>query len=170
MIEFRDLLFDDLFFLNETRNECAEEFLHDGRKFTIEQTISWWNEFVDEDKLTQYYIIENEGEKIGYFRTSNYSKKNSSLYIGADLNKNYRGMGLGYKSYLRFIPYIFERYSLNKISLEVLSTNTRAINLYKKIGFVQEGIKREEILKNGIYVDSIIMSILRKEYEEMFNH
>jgi RimJ/RimL family protein N-acetyltransferase len=38
-----------------------------------------------------------------------------------------------------------------------------AYNLYKKLGFVDEGIKRQEVLKNGVYVDSVIMSMLRSE-------
>jgi RimJ/RimL family protein N-acetyltransferase len=50
--------------------------------------------------------------------------------------------------------------------LEVLSTNTRAYNLYKKIGFFEEGIKREEIFRNGIFIDSIIMAILKKEWKQ----
>jgi RimJ/RimL family protein N-acetyltransferase len=41
--------------------------------------------------------------------------------------------------------------------------------LYKKLGFVQEGTKRKEIYKNGVYIDSEIMSMLRDEYEKKFN-
>jgi RimJ/RimL family protein N-acetyltransferase len=55
---------------------------------------------------------------------------------------------------------------LNKISLEVLSNNIIALNLYKKLGFVTEGIKRQEVYKNNQWVDSIIMSILKNEYNE----
>ncbi len=76
---------------------------------------------------------------------------------------------MAYESYCKFIPFIFEKYDLNKITLEVLSTNLVAKNLYKKLGFIWEGTKRKEIYKNGLYIDSEIMSMLREEYEKQFN-
>ena len=66
---------------------------------------------------------------------------------------------------MQFIPHLFEKLDLHKISLEVLATNNRAINLYKKVGFKEEGTKREEILKKDQWVDSIIMSILKPEWK-----
>jgi RimJ/RimL family protein N-acetyltransferase len=73
-------------------------------------------------------------------------------------------VGLAYKAYISFIPFIINKYNLNKVSLEVLETNTVAFNLYKKIGFITEGVKREEAFRNGIYINSILMSILKKEW------
>jgi hypothetical protein len=114
--------------------------------------------------LPDYYIILSDDEKIGYFRLTNYSKINRNIYIGADLHPNFWGKKLSYNSYVKFMRYLFDTYELNKISLEVLSTNIRAINLYKKLNFVHEGIKRQEVLKQNQFVDSIIMSILKTEY------
>jgi RimJ/RimL family protein N-acetyltransferase len=160
MISFRRLEEIDLEFLNEVRNHCAEEYLHDSRTFSLSDTLNWF-------KATNpnYYVILNEGKKIGYFRLSNYSQPNQNIYIGADLHPKFWGKKLAYPSYQRFIDYLFINYDLNKISLEVLSTNIRAYNLYKKLGFVQEGIKRQEVLKQNQFVDSIIMSLLKTEYD-----
>jgi len=47
----------------------------------------------------------------------------------------------------------------------VLETNQRAINLYNKLGFIKEGVKREEVLKNNKWINSIVMSILKSEYK-----
>jgi RimJ/RimL family protein N-acetyltransferase len=59
---------------------------------------------------------------------------------------------------------LFTELDLNKVSLEVLETNLRAIHLYKKLGFVIEGVKREEVkTSSGDYVDSIVMSLLKEE-------
>ncbi|MFA5207179.1 MAG: GNAT family protein [Candidatus Paceibacterota bacterium] len=159
MIEINEIKFDDLSFLNEVRNECCEEYLHDSDKYTLKQTIDWFNK-----TKPMFWMIKFLGENVGYFRTSNYSIKNKNIYIGADLHKDYRGMGIAYASYCIFIPILFNKLNLHKISLEVLETNIRAISLYKKIGFIIEGIKREEVQKNGVWVNSIIMSILREEF------
>ena len=158
MIEFTKISEDDLMFLNEVRNECAVEYLHDSRTFMLEDTINWFK-----NTNPNYWIIWNEGNRIGYFRTSNYSEENRNIYIGADLHKDFRGKGLAYESYRKFMPFLFVAYNLHKISLEVLETNQRAINLYKKIGFTIEGVKRDEVNKNGAWINSIIMSIIKNE-------
>lgn len=160
-MEITKLSYNDLQFLQEVRNLFAEEFLHDSRKFTIQETTNWFIE-----NSPAYWVIKVNGEKIGYFRTSNHSIVNKNIYIGADIHPNYQGKGYAQEAYKMFIPMIFAEYDLHKISLEVLATNQRAIHIYKKLGFVYEGTKRQEVLKNGKYVDSIIMSILRDEFKK----
>jgi RimJ/RimL family protein N-acetyltransferase len=149
---------DDLPFLNDTRNLVSEEFLHDSRTFTLEETTNWF-----EKTKPNYWMIWVNDERIGYFRLSNYSEVNRNIYIGADIHSSFQGKGLGYESYKKFIPFLFNKMNLHKITLEVLSTNERAIHLYQKLGFVFEGAKRQEVLKGDKYIDSIIMSILYNE-------
>ena len=158
MVEFRKITKDDLYILNCIRNTYCKEFLHDSRYFTVNETKEW-----SEKTKPDYYIIFNDDIRIGYFRLSNYSRENRNIYVGADIDPNWTGKGLGYLAYIKFLPFLFEEYILNKVSLEVLSTNERAINLYKKLGFVIEGVKRQEVFKKDKYVDSIIMSILKEE-------
>jgi RimJ/RimL family protein N-acetyltransferase len=159
VINVRPLVESDLEFLNKVRNQNALEFLHDSRTFTLLQTTEWFTK-----TKPDYYLILVENLPAGYFRITNHSVVNKNLYIGADLAEEYQGKGLAYQAYSYFLPYLFEEYTLNKITLEVLSTNRRAINLYYKLGFITEGVKRQEVLKGTEYVDSIIMSILKNEY------
>jgi len=157
-MEFTKLTYDDLPFLNEVRNECAVEFLHNSSTFTLEQTQEWF------DKTNpNFWVIWENGERIGYFRTSEWSVENKNCYVGADLHKNFRGRGLAYEAYIKFLPFLFNYFGLHKITLEVLESNVRAINLYKKLGFKTEGVKIDEVYKNGEWVNSIIMSILENE-------
>lgn len=157
-IEFYKMTEDDIPFMNEVRNECCGEFLHNSKKFSLGQSLEWFK-----STSPLFWIIIYNEEKIGYFRTSNYSKENRNIYIGADLHKDYRGKGLAYESYKKFIPFLLQELNLHKISLEVLETNTRAINLYNKLGFTTEGIKRDDVYKNGEWINSIIMSLLNEE-------
>jgi RimJ/RimL family protein N-acetyltransferase len=160
---FTKVQLDDLPFLCNVRNAYAKEFLHDSRTFTLIESISWF-----EAMNPNFWIIWLNEERIGYFRLSNWSKENHNIYIGADIHPNFTGKGLGYSSYKNFMKFLFSKdssYNLNKISLEVLSTNSRAYHLYKKLGFVEEGRKREEVLKENTYIDSIIMSMLKKDFK-----
>lgn len=160
-MHFTKITYEDLGFLNGVRNLYAKEFLHDSRTFSLFETHTWFH-----NTKPNYWIIWEEDERAGYFRLSNHSKENRNIYIGADIHPGFAGRGLGYKAYKEFMAYLFKEseYDLHKISLEVLATNSRAIHLYKKLGFVQEGCKRQEVLKGDTYVDSIIMSILKKDF------
>ncbi|WP_349294141.1 GNAT family N-acetyltransferase [Lysinibacillus sp. Bpr_S20] len=71
------------------------------------------------------------------------------------LNK-YRGLSKllieNLLKWAKYNPYI------EKISLGVFSTNERAIALYKKMGFVEEGRKINEIkLHDNEYIDDVLM-------------
>jgi RimJ/RimL family protein N-acetyltransferase len=46
----------------------------------------------------------------------------------------------------------------------VYETNPRAIRAYEKAGFVLEGRQRQAEIKNGKYIDVLVMSLLREEY------
>jgi len=159
-ITFKKITYSDLSFVNEVRNTYCEEYLHNSKKFTLEQAQEWYTK-----SEPDWYIIKFNNQNIGYFRLSNYSKENQNIYLGADICPFFTGKGYAREAYTKFIPFLFDEYDLNKISLEVLSSNKRAINLYTSLGFVSEGVKRQEIKKNFGWVDSIIMSILRKDYE-----
>jgi len=89
-------------------------------------------------------------------RTAEYS-----IMIG---EKSLWGKGFGKEATMLIIKYAFEELNLNRIYLTVRDDNNSAINLYKKVGFVQEGILRRSLYKNNKFIDLVIMSILKDEF------
>jgi len=47
------------------------------------------------------------------------------------------------------------------VKAEIIETNERAINFYKKSGFVKEGRLKEFVFKDGKWLDVIVMGIIR---------
>jgi RimJ/RimL family protein N-acetyltransferase len=80
-------------------------------------------------------------------------------------DRNAWGKGLGLACTRFAADYGFRQLNLNRIHLSVLATNERAIRLYLSAGFREEGRLRQAQYKNGQYVDLILMSLLRDEYE-----
>ena len=148
---FEQLTFDDLPFLIEVRNECRE-FLHDNRVFTLPECERWFRE-----TKPDFRIIRHHGERIGYFRLTNYDPQDSSIYIGADLHKDFRGRGLARGAYEAFLPLIKNSYRVSIVKLEVLSHNKVAHALYKKLGFVEIDRKTAAAVRNGLCVDSLVL-------------
>lgn len=149
MIEIKEMLEEDLPFFCEVRNSCAREFLHNPRLFTLEETKNWF-----QNTSPKYYIIYFNEIKIGYFRTSDYDSTAKRIYIGCDLHEGYRNKGLGYAAYKNFIHKIFNNLNLDKIQLEVLSTNVVAKKLYHKLGFVKKPEQDKLVDREGVVVVS----------------
>ncbi len=80
-------------------------------------------------------------------------------------NKEYWNRGYGSAATLLTLKHAFEALNLNRISLVVLETNPRAKSAYEKCGFVHEGILRQAIYRDGRYVDLLLMSVLRSEWD-----
>ncbi|GGE67661.1 GNAT family N-acetyltransferase [Priestia taiwanensis] len=99
---------------------------------------------------------------IGLFRTN---WKNGTCYVGITLSSDYQGKGYGTDAMNVLVDYIFTYINLNKVKLEVFSSNERAIRSYEKCGFKKEGTLREEIFRYGAFQDITVMGILRGEWE-----
>jgi RimJ/RimL family protein N-acetyltransferase len=76
------------------------------------------------------------------------------------------GQGYGTAAVLELLRIAFEKMNLNRIYLRVYEGNSRAIRVYEKCGFREEGILREDHYSSGAYHNTLVMGILRREYFE----
>lgn len=86
------------------------------------------------------------------------------VFIG---EKTYWNQGLGGVVMSLLLRHGFETLNLNRIYLQVFANNPRAIRCYEKAGFVHEGRLRQDMYKNGQYIDVLVMSVLREEWESV---
>ncbi|MFC5475988.1 GNAT family N-acetyltransferase [Paraherbaspirillum soli] len=78
-----------------------------------------------------------------------------------------RGRGVGLAAMQQLLNHAFNDLNLHRIHLTVLANNQRALGLYKKVGFVEEGFLRQAVFKDGRYQDLIQMAILAHEFESI---
>ena len=83
--------------------------------------------------------------------------------IGA---KQHWDQGYGSEALGLMVQHGFGTLNLNRISLRVFADNPRAMRSYEKAGFVQEGRLREAHYHDGAYVDVLVMSMLRSEWQD----
>ena len=79
--------------------------------------------------------------------------------------KEFWNKGLGREAARLTLKHGFENLNLNRIYLYVFQTNPRAARAYEAAGFVQEGVLRQGVYKNGRYIDVTLMSILHSEWK-----
>jgi diamine N-acetyltransferase len=74
--------------------------------------------------------------------------------------------GYGTEATRLIVRYAFDALNLNRVWLHVLANNQRGQRAYEKVGFKVEGVLRQSAFRDGRYLDTITMGILRGELTE----
>lgn len=106
-----------------------------------------------------FLVAVSDKRIVGFSRCEGtYLKRFShKVEFGICVLKDFWGYGIG-KNLLKESIAWADSNDIKKITLNVLQTNTRAIELYKRLGFEIEGILRnDKILSDGEYYNTIVM-------------
>lgn len=79
--------------------------------------------------------------------------------LGMSILKPFRGRGIGDRLMGAALDWARSTGVLKRIELNVYARNTAAIHLYRKYGFVVEGIRRGAICENGTFLDDYLMAL-----------
>lgn len=82
-------------------------------------------------------------------------------------NRGHWGKGYAQSALRQVIAWGFNQANLHKIWLIYFETNEKARHIYTKMGFVQEGVLRDEYFHYGRYHNMIRMSLLEHEYRAL---
>jgi diamine N-acetyltransferase len=85
------------------------------------------------------------------------------IFIG---EKSFWNRGYGTETMRLILRHGFNTLNLNRVALCVYENNPRAIRSYEKAGFKHEGRQRQGMYKDGKYIDVVLMSVLRSEWQE----
>jgi RimJ/RimL family protein N-acetyltransferase len=100
---------------------------------------------------------------IGYFNADcRIGKVEVGIGIG---EKAYWGKGYGREAMRLLLAYLFTEGGFQRVELNTWSGNTRAIRSYASCGFQIEGRLRRAELVAGTYYETIIMGLLREEWQ-----
>jgi [ribosomal protein S5]-alanine N-acetyltransferase len=134
--------------------------------FSREETRQWIELCISRSNGYEQMAIETEeGKHIGWVDIKNIDKLNKHGELGIAIgDKEYWGKGYGLSAMKEMLHYGFTRLGLNKIWLRVEVDNEKAIKSYKRMGYVEEGILRQDRFREGEFVDRLRMSILKNEF------
>lgn len=111
-------------------------------------------------------IIEVDGRAVGDINLFEMDTRNAVAAIGLSVwRPEDRGKGFGTDAMRALIRWAFDQQNLHRIELSVDPRNEAALHVYTKLGFVQEGRRREAHFSDGCYVDDIMMGLLRSDFD-----
>ncbi len=148
--------------------EIQREVVAEGQYFisvseefnkTVEEQQEWVKNCLANEKET-LLVAEVSGEIVGWicFNTQNRKRLSHTGSLGIMVKKEMRNAGIGRLLLDELLAWARKNQFIEKVSLAVFATNTRAITLYKSLGFVEEGRKMKEYkLNDHEYLDDILM-------------
>ncbi|WP_216829504.1 GNAT family N-acetyltransferase [Alkalihalobacterium elongatum] len=136
-------------------------FLQKESARTEEEEQQFIQEMKENDNM--YVVVDIDGKVSGLARVIRGSlemKQHTGLFR-TWLTSNAQGKGIGKK----LMNYTFnwcKTNHLHKLCLTVFASNEIALELYKKAGFVVEGIQKEQVCLKGKYDDEVFMAYFFK--------
>ncbi|KZD33428.1 GNAT family N-acetyltransferase [Bacillus cereus] len=112
-----------------------------------------------EEMKNLFLVAEVHNRIVGFSRCegSNLKRLSHKVEFGVCILREFWGYGMG-KSLLQQSIQWADENEVKKISLQVLETNEKAIQLYKKLGLKVEGIlKNDKKLSDGKYYNTVVM-------------
>jgi RimJ/RimL family protein N-acetyltransferase len=126
---------------------------------TTEEHQEWIQKIIEHERETMF-VAEVEGEAAGWivFKSQERKRMHHTGSFAIMIKKDYRNKGIGKLLINELLQWAEKHPIIEKVSLGTFSTNTRAIELYKKLGFVEEGRKINEFkFSENEYVDDVLM-------------
>jgi diamine N-acetyltransferase len=141
------------------------------KPLSIPQEEKWYENLLLQPAAEHPLVIErlsdgNQWEPIGNIGFMDINWINRSTEFGIFIgDKSCWSHGYGREAIELLIRYGFNTLNMNRIYLRVDETNLRGIRCYEHAGFIHEGRQRQAKLENGQYIDLLMMSILRSEWQ-----
>ena len=175
-VRLRAIEKDDLpRFVKWLAEEEIRSFLSQHLPFSLMQEERWHEENL-QAREEQAWAIDAQPEGAGFgpwehigscgFFHLNWRcrRAETGILIGA---REHWGKGYGSDALETLAHWGFDTLNLNRIYLRVFEDNARAIRCYQKVGFVEEGRLRQDDYRDGAFRDTLLMGMLRTEWDEM---
>jgi len=104
------------------------------------------------------------GELVGHVTLFGAALPVRAATLAVMIGSEHVGRGYGTDAVRLLTTYGFREMGLNRIEIQVHAFNDRARAVYRKVGYVEEGVRREAVFHDGRFHDEVIMSALARDW------
>ncbi len=145
------------------------------KRFTSSETEKKWVESViDKHEKTQEVrlaiVLKSNDEIIGSQSLTSIDLINKNAVINSWIgDNNHRKKGYIQEARYLILRYGFQELGLERISAEILEENIASRKAGENCGYLQEGILRNAVFKEGKFHNLVVYSVLKDEFYQKFN-
>lgn len=120
----------------------------------------WLN--AENDLSRCFFAIRDRGEAviIGFVQISRIDPIHRSAMVGVHIgDPHQRGQGKGTEALRLAIDYCWTHLNLSRLTLTVFAGNVRAFDIYRRLGFREEGRLIDALFIQGHWIDVVLMAL-----------
>jgi len=166
MIQIREIREDDaekfLALCHQLDRETQFMLLEPGeRTTTIEEQHNRIKNILARGNQTIMVAEDPQDQLVGFLSATGgvYNRNRHTAYLVIGVLQGFAGQGIGTQLFTQVEKWARD-HTIHRLELTVMAHNERAVRLYQKMGFEIEGLKKQNLLVDGKYVDEYEMAKL----------
>ncbi|MEX1307711.1 MAG: GNAT family protein, partial [Eubacteriales bacterium] len=142
----------------------SQQFRFDTMGQTQETVEAFIKKSMNDAENKHFAIVDESDEYMGTISLKHIDNNDKTAEYAIVLRKKAQGQGLARQATRALLEKAFIEYGLNKVYLNVLSQNKRAIRFYESFGFKPEGEFKSHIMLSGEPKDLKWYAVFKKDY------
>ena len=169
VVDLRPVCANDLAFLREWEHHPDIDHLMATKASALDARESKEQEFerlLRTPRVKIMAVQTKTANVVGFIRLNDLDLIARKAVVRLLIAPEMQGQGYGSDALRTLIHFCFYELGLHRLGLVVREDNTRAIAIYKHIGFRAEGCERETLWSNGKWVHFLHMGLLAHEWQK----
>lgn len=148
------------------RNQPAvRTFMYTDHEISLAEHAAWLASLEGNPRQT-VFVVMLDGQAAGVVSLNAINALHQSAEWAFYLDGALQGKGVGSQVEYWLLDHAFNTVGLAKLNCEVLQSNMAVIRLHQKFGFTIEGVRRQNVCKDGSRIDVVLLGITREEWTE----
>lgn len=149
--------------------EINRFFLIDSNTANLDSILLFIEKSQSKSENLHLAVTDDNDYYLGTISLKNIDYEARNAEYAISLCRDAHGTGAARFATIEILRIAFDELDLNRVYLNVLSDNIKAIKFYEKSNFIFEGEFKEHLLVRGELRDLKWFRILKKEYKGNFN-
>ncbi|MBD8069696.1 GNAT family N-acetyltransferase [Bacillus sp. PS06] len=141
---------EDFLALSKKIDESGFMLFEPGERETTVEQQRKSIERISGEKRSVIFVAEVENKLAGFIAAlgGNLKRNQHSAYLVLGVQEDYQGQGIATKLFEQMFEWA-NQLGISRLELTVIKDNTKAFNLYRKMGFILEGEKIHSLIIDG---------------------
>ncbi|MFD2644193.1 UDP-4-amino-4,6-dideoxy-N-acetyl-beta-L-altrosamine N-acetyltransferase [Pseudomonas japonica] len=142
----------------------VRRFMYSDHEISPDEHARWLASLVGNARQ-RVFVVMLDGAVAGLVSLNAINATHRSADWAFYLDPVLQGKGLGSLVEFWLLDHAFNEAGLEKLNCEVLASNEAVVKMHRKFGFALEGVRRQNILKDGARLDVVLLGITREEWQ-----
>ncbi|MFW9081257.1 UDP-4-amino-4,6-dideoxy-N-acetyl-beta-L-altrosamine N-acetyltransferase [Pseudomonas sp. P2757] len=145
--------------------EDVRKYMYTSHEISEQEHANWLSSLKGNSRQ-QVFVVLKDDLAVGVVALNAINAQQKSADWAFYLDVDLQGKGLGSVVEFWMLDYAFNAAELEKLNCEVLASNSAVVKMHQKFGFEIEGVRRQNVVKDGVRIDVVLLGITKSEWLE----